>query len=146
MARFDPGKMAVYRLAREHNRQVRSLIDGADAQGFADLINQLRRSATSIPANVLEAAGEWRTGKRLHYLRIAKGSTWESWAHTDSMLDFGLVTEAAVGHVRNLQNQITALLITTIRALEAAQERQEARTADHQLPNRTFRNSESKPE
>jgi hypothetical protein len=50
---------------------------------------------------------------------IAKGSTWECWAHTDSMVDFGLVPESAIKEVRNLQNQITALLITTIRRLEA---------------------------
>jgi four helix bundle protein len=119
MARFDPEKMAVYRLARQHNRAVHALITTADTRGFADLVAQLRRSCTSIPANVLEAAGEWRSGKRLHYFMIAKGSTWESWAHTDSMVDFGLVPPKTIAEVRGLQGQITALLITTIRRLEA---------------------------
>jgi four helix bundle protein len=119
MARFVPEKMAVYRLAREHNRAIRALLMSAETRGFADLVIQLRRSASSIPANLLEAAGEWRQGKRLNYLMIAKGSTWECWAHTDSMVDFGLVPESAIKEVRNLQNQITALLITTIRRLEA---------------------------
>lgn len=72
-----------------------------------------------MPANILEAFGEWRPGKRLHYLMIAKGSTWESWAHTDSMVDDGLVPPAAIAEVRNVQQQISALLITTIRNLEA---------------------------
>ena len=75
MARFDPEKMAVYRFARQHGRAVRALIQTADTRGFADLVGQLRCSSTSIPANLLEAAGEWRPGKRLHYLMIAKGST-----------------------------------------------------------------------
>ena len=119
MGIFDPRKMAVYRLAREHTRAVRRLIETADVRGFADLIGQLRASTASIPANLLEAAGEWRLRKRLHYLMIAKGSTWECWAHTDSLLDFGLVTEDAITNVRKLQNQITGLLIKTIRNLES---------------------------
>lgn len=119
MAKFDPdGRMAVYRLSRRHSRAVRVLIEKADGRGHADLIAQLRRSAASIPANVLEAAGEWRPRKRLHYLRIAKGSTWESWAHTDTMVDFGVVRDDDIVEVRRMQDQITALLITTIRALE----------------------------
>ena len=119
MAWFDPDKLAAYRLARRHSRAVRTLIEGADARGYADLIGQLRASAASIPANLLEAMGEWRNGKRLHYLMIAKGSTWESWAHTDSMVDFGIVPEAAIGDVRAIQRELTALLITSIRNLEA---------------------------
>jgi four helix bundle protein len=117
---FDPERMAVYRLARRHSRAVRSLLEEADLRGFSDLASQLRRSTASIPANILEAAGEWRIKKRLHYLMIAKGSTWESWAHTDSMVDLDLVPETAIEEVRDVQNQITALLITTIRNLEAS--------------------------
>jgi hypothetical protein len=63
---------------------------------------------------VLEAVGEWRPGKRLHYMMIAKGSAFECWAHTDSLIDFGLVSPAAVAEVRGLQKQIIALLTTTI--------------------------------
>jgi hypothetical protein len=38
MARFDPEKMAVYRLARQHSRAVHALLEGADTRGFADLV------------------------------------------------------------------------------------------------------------
>src|SRR5262245_61334032 len=119
MARFDPEKIAVYRLARQHSRAVRMLLNNANTRGYADLVSQLRRSTASIPANVLEAAGEWRPGKRLHYLMIAKGSACECWAHVDSMVDLGLVTEEDIREVRNLQRQIIALLITTIKNVEA---------------------------
>lgn len=76
------------------------------------------------------ASGEWRQRKRLHYLMIAKGSTWESWAHTDSMVDFGLLGADDVAEVRDLQRQITALLITTIRNLEATAEATVVDSAD----------------
>ena len=83
------------------------------------MVHQYRRSVTSIPANVLEAMGEWRPGKRLHYFSIAKGSMWESWAHTDSFVDFELASPDAITEVRDFQRQMTALLITSIRNLEA---------------------------
>ena len=118
MALFDPEKLAVYRLARAHTRAVHELIRRANTRGFGDVVNQLRRCTSSIPANVLEAMGEWRPGKRVHYLSIAKGSTWEAWAHTDCMIDFGMVQPLAIQDVRELQKQITVLLITTIRNLE----------------------------
>jgi hypothetical protein len=50
VARFDSEKMAVYRLARLHGRAVCRLTEAADTHGFADLINELRRSAASVPA------------------------------------------------------------------------------------------------
>lgn len=118
VGKFDPEKMAVYRLARQHTRAVHALVGSSNTRGFADQVTQLRRSASSIPANLLESAGEWRAGKRLNYLMIAKGSTWECWAHIDALVDFGVFDPAAITEVRNLQSQITALLITTIRTIE----------------------------
>jgi four helix bundle protein len=118
MALFDPERVAVYRLARQHNRAVHKMLRTANTRGFADAVNQLRRAAMSIPANTLEALGEWRVGKRLNYFQIAKGSAWESWAHTDSLVDFGVLRLADTAEVRELQNQITALLITSVRKLE----------------------------
>jgi four helix bundle protein len=114
--------MAVYRVARLHTRAVRALLEDAAVRGYSDLVGQLRSAAASIPANILEAAGKWRLGKRLNYLMIAKGSTWECWAHTDSLVDFGIATEADNVEARDLQDQITALLITTIRDLESRTE------------------------
>lgn len=105
------------------------------------MVSQLRRSAASVPANILEAVGEWRPRKRLHHLMIAKGSTWESWAHTDTMVDLGLVPTDAIKEVRHLQGQITALLITTIRNLEAQLASEATRQSD---PHRRLSKSKSK--
>jgi hypothetical protein len=86
MARFDPEKMAVYRLARQHNRAVHALLEAADTRGFADLVSQLRSSAISIPANLLEAAGEWRSA----ISRPSKPGNEKSWCarphrHSESL-------------------------------------------------------------
>ena len=121
---FDAEKMAVYRLAREHTRAVHALLEAADTRGHSGLVRQLRESTASVPANILEAKGEWRPGKQAHYLMIAKGSIMESWAHTDSVVDFGLIEETAAEYhrVRDTQRQIVALLVTMIRRLEADDE------------------------
>jgi four helix bundle protein len=114
MAHFDPERMAVYRLAREHTRAIRVLLEASKSRGYADLVDQTRRAAASITANILEAGGEWTPRKRAHYFRIAKGSTWECWAHTDTLVDFQLVPEGEIARARDLQRQITALLLTSI--------------------------------
>ena len=84
MARYDPEKMAVYRLARAHTRAIRELIDGARTAGFSDL-----------------------------------GSTSECWGHTDNFVDFGLAPESGIVGIRDLQNQLIALLTTMIRNARA---------------------------
>ena len=118
---FDAEKMAVYRLAREHTRAVRAFLAAARTRGHSGLVRQLRESTASVPANILEAKGEWRSGKQGSYLMIAKGSIMESWAHTDTAVDLGLIDDHAAEYqrVREIQRQIVALLVTMIRRLEA---------------------------
>jgi four helix bundle protein len=115
---FDPEKMATYRLAREHSRAVHALLADADTRGHSESVAQLRSSTISVPANLLEATGEWRSRKRGHYLRIAKGSLMESWAHVDALVDFGVLSKQESGEVRDLQRQLYALMTTAILRLE----------------------------
>jgi four helix bundle protein len=54
-------------------------------KGHADLVDQLRRAAQSIPQNVAEGAGKsTRPDKAKHYT-IARGSAMECAAHLDVM-------------------------------------------------------------
>jgi four helix bundle protein len=54
-------------------------------KGHGDLVDQLRRSAQSVPQNVAEGAGKsTRADKAKHYT-IARGSAMESAAHLDVM-------------------------------------------------------------
>ena len=114
---FDPERLAVYRLAREHTRAVRDLIAAARTRGFSDLVDQLRRSAASITANVQEGYQEESPREKAHCYAIAKRSAAEAWGHADTMVDFELVEDARVHAVHDLQNQILALLAVMIRNL-----------------------------
>jgi len=51
------------------------------ARGRADLLNQLRRSAESIPANIAEGAGQLTDPQFARFLAVALGSTTESTNH-----------------------------------------------------------------
>lgn len=113
--RYDPERLAVYRLARRHSRGVRDLLGNARTRGFAELVDNLRRATTSVTANIKEGYGEHRPAKKANYYQIAKGSVTEAWGHVDSLVDWGLIHEREIHEVRDLQNQIIALLVTMIR-------------------------------
>lgn len=93
--RYDPERLTVYRLARAHTRAVAALLAAASTRGFSDLVDQTRRSTASMPA-----------------------STTETWAHIDTLVDFGCTSPESIAEIRSLQNQIIALLVTMIKNLQ----------------------------
>ena len=52
-----------------------------DSKGRAELINQLRRAADSIPANIAEGSGQLTDPQFVRFLAIALGSATESANH-----------------------------------------------------------------
>lgn len=118
--RYDPERLAVYRLARAHTRAVAKLLEEADTRGFSGLVDQIRRSTASITGNTKEGYGEESPGRKAQYYAYAKASTSETWAHIDNLVDFGCTTPEATREIRGLQNQIMALLVTMIRNLQNA--------------------------
>ncbi len=114
-SRYDPERLPAYRLARQHTRAIRALLEKADTRGFSDLVNQTRRSTASIPANIKEGFGEESPGQKAHYYSIAKGSVSETWGHVDTLVDFGCVPEGEIGEVRDVENQLIAVLWSMIK-------------------------------
>ena len=118
MGKYDPERLAVYRLARRHTRAIGDLLRKANTHGHGDLVDDLRRTAKSVTANIKEGYGEHRPAKKINFYQIAKASITAAWGHLDSLVDFQLVPESEIVEIRDLQNQIIALLITMIRNLE----------------------------
>jgi len=114
-SRYDPERLPAYRLAREHTRAIKALLDKADTRGFSDLVNQIRRSTASIPGNIKEGFGEESPGQKAHYYGIAKGSVSETWGHIDTLVDFGCVPETELAEARDLENQLIAVLWSMIK-------------------------------
>jgi four helix bundle protein len=69
-------KLEVYQKALEFVSHVHSCTTDAP-QGFAHLVNQLRRAATSIPLNIAEGYGRYNPKEKGRFYRIARGSCYE---------------------------------------------------------------------
>jgi four helix bundle protein len=77
-------KLDVYQCSIEFLAFARRLLHRIP-RGHGDLVDQLRRSAQSIPQNIAEGAGKTTRADKAKYYAIARGSAMESAAHLDVM-------------------------------------------------------------
>ena len=79
------------------------------AQHDRDMVSQLKRATSSVPANISE--GNQRSGKdRLHLLRIAAGSAAEVRSHLAVAQAWGDIDAAAIAPALALLDRIVAML------------------------------------
>ena len=62
-------------------------------KGHAELADQLRRSAQSVPQNIAEGAGRVTQADKARHYTIARGSAMESAAHLDVLKVGGTMDE-----------------------------------------------------
>jgi four helix bundle protein len=74
------------------------------------LTSQIRRSATSIPANIAEGYGRDNTGSYQQFLRIAQGSLKELETHLQIAERIGLATRNEVHHMLSVTEAIGKML------------------------------------
>jgi four helix bundle protein len=73
------------------------------------LTSQMRRAATSVPANIAEGAARSTTKELLHFLSIASGSLSELDTHVEVALKLGMIRDAA--QVTAKIDEVFALLV-----------------------------------
>lgn len=78
------------------------------------LNNQLRRSASSVPANIAEGCGKNSKNDFAHYLNIALGSTNESEYYLILSKDLKYLEEDLFQILFNLINEVKGMLIALI--------------------------------
>ena len=83
-------------------------------KGHADLVDQLRRSAQSIPQNLAEGVGKTTRNDQAKYYAIARGSAMEAAAHLDVMRIEELIDPQ--NHARGIEllERIVAMLTRMI--------------------------------
>jgi len=106
-------KLHVYQCSIEFLSLSRRAIDGLP-RGNADLIDQLRRSARSIPQNIAEGAGKMGRADKQRFFAIARGSAMESAAHLDVMRADGLIEDALYQDGVELLRRVVAMLTKLI--------------------------------
>ena len=82
------------------------------------LINQIRRSVVSIPANIAEGYGRLHRGDYLRFLSIARGSLTETETHLLVAVRLEYLTRDQAKHTWGLSQEVGRLLSGLIRSLE----------------------------
>jgi four helix bundle protein len=82
------------------------------------LADQVRRAATSIPANIGEGYALSTTPQFLRCLRIALGSAVELLTHLDLVRDLNLASPGALEEARRACDEEISMLVGLIRAIE----------------------------
>ena len=79
-------------------------------RGHADLADQLRRAARSIPANIAEGAGRSTRADGARFYAIARGSAMECAAHLDCYRRLDGIDDAGYTRAFELLEAIVAML------------------------------------
>ena len=82
------------------------------------LINQMRRSVVSVPANIAEGQGRLHKADFLRFLSIARGSLTESETHVLVALRLEYLHQGQIDTVLTLFQEVGRLLNGLIRSLE----------------------------
>jgi len=83
------------------------------------LVSQIRRAASSVPANIAEGHGRENTGSFVQFLRIAQGSLKELETHFILASKVGLLSEPQWGEIENQMNEVGRMLRSLIRSLQS---------------------------
>lgn len=85
------------------------------------LTSQIRRAATSVPANIAEGQGRRTTGQFLQFLSVANGSLLELETHVLAGERLGLLRPADLKETLRLSGEVGRMLAGLIRRLKERQ-------------------------
>lgn len=102
-------KLDVYQVAIEFLGTA-TRINQASPKGNADLQDQLKRAAISIPLNIAEAAGKTSPADIRRFFAIARGSAMECGAILDVFVKLGNINGAEAMDGKALLERIVAML------------------------------------
>jgi four helix bundle protein len=114
---MDHEKLDVYRLARETCRRIE--LQSRRWRGRPDLIDQIRRSSSSMPLNIAEGAGEFARKEKARFYRMARRSADECSAALDQLVDTGISRDDELQDIREMLNRIVSMLVKLIKRMEA---------------------------
>ncbi|WP_378952644.1 four helix bundle protein [Mesorhizobium sp. ANAO-SY3R2] len=110
--------LVVWRAAVELAVNCYSVTKALPASEVYGMTSQIRRSATSIAANIAEGHGRENTGSFVQFLRIAQGSLKELETHLILCGRVGLMREAEARTLLDQADEIGRMVRSMIRSLQ----------------------------
>ena len=127
-------RLEVWQLARKFFKQAYTIIDTFPSSERYNLVDQIRRAATSIALNLAEMTSRSSYKEQAHYSEIAYGSTIEVYCAFLLSYDMGYINEQ---QLEELKERISELS-NKINALKNSQyQRAEQSNKQHSTPNKT---------
>jgi four helix bundle protein len=115
---LDHERLHAYQLSRQFARESTVLVQHLPP-GRADMVEQLRKTALSIPLNIAEGGGEFAPKEKARFYRIAKRSATEAAAILDHMVDLQLTSDHAIYSPKQLLVRIVSTLTRLIKVSTA---------------------------
>ncbi len=109
MSAFDFKELDVYKVTIEFIATAEAIVDRLP-RGHGNLVDQLRRAATSIVLNIAEGAGEAQGDEKKRIYRIARRSAFECAAALDVLRLRRLADETELKNADELLERIGAML------------------------------------
>jgi len=94
------------------------LTKGFPREELYGMTSQIRRAATSVPANIAEGHGREHRAEYIRFLQIAQGSLKELETHLLLAARVQLTTEAAIQSTLTQCDEVGKMLHSLIRALQ----------------------------
>lgn len=114
-ATFDHEKLDAYRVATEALASASALTRTLPAEDRF-LRNQLLRSLTSVCFNLAEGSGEFSSGDKLRFFRMARRSVAETAAIVDALVILGYAPPDAARELKHMLSRVSAMLTRLIRS------------------------------
>ena len=114
MRQFDHEKLKVYRLAIEFVAWSSELL--ADVPKNVAVHNQLERAATSVPLNIAEGNGKFKSADRCRFFDIARGSALECAACLDVEVAKTTIEASTAIEGKRMLIEIVSMLVGLIRS------------------------------
>ena len=127
-------RLEVWQLARKFFKQAYALIDTFPSSERYNLVDQIRRAATSIALNLAEMTSRSSYKEQAHYSEIAYGSTIEVYCALLLSYDLGYIDEQLLEELKEKISELS----NKINALKNSQyQRAEQSNKQHSTPNKT---------
>jgi four helix bundle protein len=110
--------LEVWKIAHQLTLEVYKTTQGFPKNEEFGLTSQVRRSASSIPTNIIEGQARQHKKEFVQFLYIAKGSLEETNYHLFLAKDLGYITELEYFNLAELCSRIKMMLYKLIKSLK----------------------------